>query len=313
MSTSVNRCIESMESRILLAATAIITETITNPVDVNETTDINIYRILGNTLDGVDPDLNNPSVNDNIVVRPSTDNLNVEVFLNGAFFASAAKGTFDGILLAGLQGFDTLTVLTTEDPANAGTFFEVDVPVSIQAGKGNDVVNGGPETTIVNGGVGNDSISGGVGNDVIRGGRGDDVLRGGLGRDSIFGAGGNDVIVGGRGADTLMGGPGSDSINGGLFNDLLTGGPEAIDETRVDTLVGEAGDDTLYADASDGDTTDPTPLGTDSVFATSILIPISVQTHVGDFVTVNNENELRDLNRNFTLQAKIASFIFNNS
>jgi hypothetical protein len=158
--------------------------------------------------------------------------------------------------------------------------------------------------------LGNDSLSGGAGNDVIRGGRGNDTIRGGVGRDSLFGAGGDDLIVGGRGSDTIMGGPGSDSIIGGLFNDLILGGPDAIDETRVDTLLGEDGDDTIYADASDGDVTDPTPIGNDSIFTTPLSSPISVQTHVGDFVTVSSEDELRDLNRNFTLQAKIASYIF---
>ena len=58
-------------------------------------------------------------------------------------------------------------------------------------------------------------VFGGKGNDHIAGGRGNDLLFGGRGKDKLFG---------GRGHDILIGGDGRDQLNGGRGNDLLIGG-----------------------------------------------------------------------------------------
>jgi Ca2+-binding RTX toxin-like protein len=64
--------------------------------------------------------------------------------------------------------------------------------VSIDAGTGQDAIQGGPTDQTIRGGEGRDTIFGGVGNDVIRGGIGNDV---------IFSFGGRDVLLGEGGAD----------------------------------------------------------------------------------------------------------------
>jgi Ca2+-binding RTX toxin-like protein len=59
----------------------------------------------------------------------------------------------------------------------------------------------------------------------MRGGGGDDVLLGGSGPDKLVGGAGDDRLVGGRGDDRLYGGPGSDVLLGGPSDDVLGGGP----------------------------------------------------------------------------------------
>ncbi|CAE7822018.1 frpC [Symbiodinium microadriaticum] len=70
------------------------------------------------------------------------------------------------------------------------------VPVSVDAGTGDDEVTGGNA---------NDEISGGEGNDVISGGGGDDIIDAGVGDDRVLwkAGDGNDTIDGGEGFDEL--------------------------------------------------------------------------------------------------------------
>ena len=87
----------------------------------------------------------------------------------------------------------------------------------------------------VNGGPGDDSVSvssevelpvtmrGGPGNDTLVGGSGPDKLIGGEGNDKIAGRGGGDVLYGGPGNDELFGGPGNDVLRGG-GTDVMNGG-----------------------------------------------------------------------------------------
>lgn len=92
--------------------------------------------------------------------------------------------------------------------------------------------NGGNDW--IDGGEGNDWIAGQTGNDVLIGGDGDDTL---YGDDAVAlpaGSGeGNDQLFAGRGKDILHGGGGSDEVNA------------QDDDTQLDKLYGEGGDDTL--------------------------------------------------------------------
>ena len=77
------------------------------------------------------------------------------------------------------------------------------------------------------------------------------TLTGGSGADSITGGSGNDVIVGGAGNDTIDGGGGRDNISGGDGSDSITFG-SAGSETRVVTIDGGAGNDTLTMTSQTG-------------------------------------------------------------
>lgn len=124
----------------------------------------------------------------------------------------------------------------------------------IQGGSGDDEIFGGDGKNVINGGKGDDYIEGGnqediidggEGNDVIYGMGGDDTIHGGSGRDYIDGGEGNDHIYGDEGDDMLMGGKGNDTLEGGEGKDVLAGG------SGRDSYDGGAGADIIYRQAED--------------------------------------------------------------
>lgn len=78
-------------------------------------------------------------------------------------------------------------------------------------------------------------IEAGAGNDIINGAAPGEVLQGQAGDDTIFGNGGNDIVQGGTGVDTLFGGMGDDSLS---MSDANTG----------DSADGGGGTDTFTYD-----------------------------------------------------------------
>lgn len=123
----------------------------------------------------------------------------------------------------------------------------VTVPVSIDAGDGNDVVDCSAATVGV-------CVDGGLGNDVIKGGSGGDSLYGGYGSDRLAGGDGVDYLDGGPGNDTLRGGPGHDMLFGGLGQDILLGGPDddlMVGGPGADQFNGGQGQQTTYATPDD--------------------------------------------------------------
>ena len=92
----------------------------------------------------------------------------------------------------------------------------------------------------MNAGAGDDVVDGRTGNDTINGESGDDLLAGGLDNDLIFGGTGDDKLWGGGGQDTLDGGPGNDSLEGNQEDDVL------VSSEGDDTLAGGDGDDTFW-------------------------------------------------------------------
>ena len=134
----------------------------------------------------------------------------------------------------------------------------------VDAGAGDDIVQGSDEADIIVGGAGDDDLSGLGGNDWIHGGDGADTIDGGAGQDTIIGAADDDVINGGAdddiiygsgGDDELHAGGGADHIYGGDGNDTFHGnsahfyggaGDDVFYLGNYDTAVGGKGDDTFY-------------------------------------------------------------------
>jgi len=81
---------------------------------------------------------------------------------------------------------------------------DIEVPVTMRGGGGDDFLLGG---------AGPDKLIGGSGDDRLVGGRGDDLLYGGPGADVLIGGPGNDVLRGGEGEDELIAGNGNDSVH----------------------------------------------------------------------------------------------------
>jgi len=125
-----------------------------------------VIRVIKQTIDPPPPLLHQTSFTAAAAVDPS----DVEVFINGesqGVFSSGKK-----IIINGGSGDDNIRVDS-----------ELDIPVEI------------------NGGAGNDTLRGGAGNDLLKGAKGDDVLLGGKGDDRLLGGPGNDELDGGAGTD----------------------------------------------------------------------------------------------------------------
>jgi hypothetical protein len=84
---------------------------------------------------------------------------------------------------------------------------DVEVPVTMRGGGGDDFLLGG---------VGADKLIGGTGDDRLVGWRGDDLLYGGPGTDVLIGGPGDDVLRGGLGKDRLIAGSGDDNLHQSL-------------------------------------------------------------------------------------------------
>lgn len=116
------------------------------------------------------------------------------------------------------------------------------ISVTVNAGNGNDRVEGGDGDDDISGGLGNDNLRGRGGNDEISGGGGNDNCSGDAGDDVVFGDGGRDVLRGGDDDDSLSGGADRDTLFGDSGDDALDG-----DEGR-DRLFGGLGNDDDYDD-----------------------------------------------------------------
>jgi hypothetical protein len=108
----------------------------------------------------------------------------------------------------------------------------------VEAGGGDDRVEGESGADVFYGANGNDLLIGGAGNDQLLGGFGKDMLYGGAGNDVLGGEAGQDRLSGGDGSDSLSGGAGRDVLVGGAGNDrFLFGGGDFGGATRADADV----------------------------------------------------------------------------
>jgi hypothetical protein len=161
----------------------------------------------------------------------------------------------------------------------------------------------------VDAGTGNDRLQGGTASDWLYGNTGDDTLDGGTGADLLIGGGGNDladyssrtnpvtITLDGKWGDGEAGendyvgynndiervttGSGNDTVTGGPTNNGLTGG------AGNDTLAGAAGDDTIDGgvgqDSLDGGDGADTLLGRDAT-ADQVACGAGVDSVVADAV-----------------------------
>lgn len=105
----------------------------------------------------------------------------------------------DGSIASSTVALGTGNIQVT--PGNANT--------TVTGGDGNDSVTLGTGTDVVTVGNGSDSITGG-GAITITAGNGNDLLQGGAGASSITVGSGNDTLIAGSGLATLVGGSGND-------------------------------------------------------------------------------------------------------
>ncbi len=216
-------------------------------------------------------------------------------FLTGQFANGRAGGPGwdidlgsgdDNLRVRGTTGADRYSAgingLATNTDNNIDVAYANIESMVISLGPGNDIFNGGANTTATGAALTSSvAVYGGAGNDTLRGGNGDDELWGGEGNDIFQGgpvADGADTFHGGVGTDTMdytartasvtvtlddnandgaigendnimidvenvTGGAGDDSLTGSAAANVLTGG------AGNDTIDGGDGDDTLNGGA----------------------------------------------------------------
>ena len=149
-------------------------------------------------------------------------------------------GGVDETLIVTGTGDDNMTVAPNGARIRIERGFKVDMEtverLSITSFSGNDTLTTQPGITLPM------TIDAGSGNDTITTGDGADLINGGDGNDTLNGAGGGDRIVGDRGGDTMNGGAGDDTTvwNNGDGSDVMNG-DDGVD--RVETNL-SAGADT---------------------------------------------------------------------
>jgi Ca2+-binding RTX toxin-like protein len=171
--------------------------------------------------------------------------------------ANCADASYTGITVNAGDGADQVDLT------------QVNQPVTLNGGDGDDVLTGGQGNDTLNGDAGNDTLRGTGGADTFSGGAGTDTVTysgrtfgvsasiDGIANDGSPGESDNvlpDVenLVGTSGADALTGSDASNSLDGGPGNDTLAGagGDDAlIGGAGSDALAGGSGLDTAtYAD-----------------------------------------------------------------
>lgn len=179
--------------------------------------------------------------NDTIALSPVKAGRTI---VNGSVKVSGVAGVSRGQVFTGVRSVEIQALGGNDKVTIASGLKAVDgtaLAVLIDAGNGQDVVQGGD---------GADTILGGAGKDVIRGGRGDDSIDGGGGGDNLQGDDGDDLVVGGVGKDQMRGGRGKDTLYGGSEDDKLFG------DAGDDDLDGGLGNDDLFGGRGNDDDVD---------------------------------------------------------
>jgi len=196
----------------------------------------------------------------NVSDLSATDVTEISIDLAGST-AGTADGVRDQITAAGRDSADNVTIATvgaettvtglpaTLRIANADATNTVTDALVINTGAGDDTVNASALLTTgvslnVDAGAGNDQIQGGAGADVLSGGAGNDVIDGNRGNDTAFMGDGNDLFVWnpGDGSDTIDGQAGFDTheFNGSGADEnisLAAGGNDVLLTRNVGNIV----------------------------------------------------------------------------
>ncbi|WP_138468021.1 calcium-binding protein [Poseidonocella sp. HB161398] len=137
---------------------------------------------------------------------------------------------------------------------------------SLTGTAGAEYLGGGLGAVTLRGLGGDDSLDGGELRDLLEGGDGDDLLRGGVSVDTLLGGAGDDTLYGEDIPHRAWTNHGADYLDGGEGNDVLIGADTFADyglyyefceycaneqPGYADTLIGGAGDDTLWMSLRD--------------------------------------------------------------
>lgn len=155
----------------------------------------------------------------------------------------------DWLYISEMARTSDLTIDFAAGKVSTGTVLRGFEQANLALGSGNDrVIAGDLAYLTVDAGAGNDHLEGGAGRDALYGEDGNDYIHGGAGNDSIVTGAGDDVAYGGDGMDTLANTGGSDVLDGGAGDDWLQDTFPGSGSLGVASILrGGAGNDTINA------------------------------------------------------------------
>jgi Ca2+-binding RTX toxin-like protein len=176
--------------------------------------------MIWNNGDGIDSNDGDAGADETqINARNTTDDMTVQNLAGGRVkFDRVAPGAFS----VDMGTVERLTINSLAGDDKLVTNADVTLPITVDAGSGND------------------DITTGAGADLVQGGEGVDTLNGADGGDRILGNPGNDVMNGGAGDDTLVwnNGDGTDDMNGDDGLDRIEDNLGAADDVSQLKMVG---------------------------------------------------------------------------
>ena len=190
-------------------------------------------------------------------------------FLDGGAGDDTILGGDGADTIIGFEGNDSVDAGAGDDVINTRTSPGTGLPDEGYGATGNPLYYPGDPAAFndrdtVDGGIGNDTILTGDDNDIIFGGEGNDSVDAGFDDDSVFGGAGMDFLEGNEGNDTIDGGDDADVIYGDVAPtnpdypffapyDLPNDGTDLAPNNNADSLIGGAGNDTIFGQ-DDNDT-----------------------------------------------------------
>ena len=217
-------------------------------VDGNDGNDAFIW----NNGDGNDTNDGDAGADESIINgRNTTDDMTVQNLAGRVRFDRVAPGPF----FVDMGTVERLTINSAAGDDKLVVNADVTLPITVDAGSGNDDITTGAGADLVQGGEGVDTLNGGAGGDRILGNPGNDVMNGNAGDDTLVwnNGDGTDVMNGQDGLDRIednLGAANDNSqvkvIGGKVFYDRLNA-PFAltIDSSEVLELNTFGGDDIL--------------------------------------------------------------------
>ncbi|WP_241194031.1 calcium-binding protein [Pseudomonas synxantha] len=169
---------------------------------------------------------------DKVHVRKSTD---------GGLIADINGKSYEIPLYEDGRSRQKLEIHTNGGDDDVSMADDLELPVSVKLGNGNDRFKAGGGRINAYGGAGNDTLTLGRGVAYAEGNDGDDSITAGTGYSVMYGGNGNDKLRAGSGGSYMDGGSGNDRLEGGSGHNVMNGGK------GDDVLIGGKGSNTLYS------------------------------------------------------------------
>lgn len=184
-----------------------------------------------------------PPKEENLVITTgnAADKVHIKKSNDGGLIADINGKSYEIPLYQAERSRQKIEIHTNGGDDDVSIADDLELPVSVKLGDGNDRFKAGGGQTNVYGGAGNDTLTLGSGAGYAEGNDGEDSIAAGTGYSVMYGGNGNDKLRGGSGGSHMDGGSGNDLLEGGSEHNVMNGGK------GDDVLIGGRGSNALYS------------------------------------------------------------------